>query len=233
MHLPYGDKSDAAIQQYSRSIVEFLQSKECSIVVIACNSASAVAGAYLAEVFPDVRFINVIDPVVAHLAEGPWSRIGLLGTRATVRSNAYGSRLAASNPTIGLQSLATPLLVPLIEDGFLGTSIARDVLKHYLTDPELTGVEALVPGCTHYPLLQESAEGVLGDVHWVDAPNIVAKQVALAYEEAGGSAGNKTEKGAEAADQLWYLSDKTPSFERLSNEVFELWVQWEELRLER
>ena len=238
LHLPYGDKSDAAIQEYSQSIVEFLVSKDCSIVVIACNSASAVAGAYLEEHFPEVRFINVIDPVVAYLAQGSWNRVGLLGTRATVRSNAYGARLAHSNPEIGLQSLATPLLVPLIEDGFLGTGIERDVLKHYLTDPALEGVEALVPGCTHYPLLQHSAESVLGEVHWVDAPNIVAREVARAYEEVNETARNK--KGIESPSavahrpgQLWYLSDRTPSFERLSKEVFQLQAGWEELRLGR
>ena len=74
--------------------------------------------------------------------------------------------------------MATPLLVPLIEDGFLGTGIDASVLAHYLKDPAMNGITSLVPGCTHYPLLEEAAASILSGVHWVDAPSIVAEAVA-------------------------------------------------------
>ena len=149
LHLPYGDKSDEAIVGYSMEIVQFLKDQGCGLIVIACNSASAAAGKALEERFPELTFVNVIDPVVDYLASLSPQRVGLLGTRATVRSGAYSEKLAAKNSEVELQALATPLLVPLIEDGFLGTGIDASVLAHYLKDPAMNGITSLVPGCTH------------------------------------------------------------------------------------
>ena len=217
LHLPYGDKSDAAIISYSTKIVSFLASEGCDLIVIACNSASAAAGKVLESEFPSLKFINVIDPVVAALASGPHRKIGLLGTRATVRSGAYSSKLAAVNPSVELCALATPLLVPLIEDGFLGTGIETQVLKHYLDDKILDGVQALVPGCTHYPLLEEAAASLLKGVDWIDAPALVAESVAVQCE-------NRNER---ASDTTFYLSDKTTSFLELATKTFGIMAHWD------
>jgi len=218
LHLPYGDKSDAAIQSYSTEIVSFLKNQGCDLIVIACNSASAAAGKVLEERFPELQFINVIDPVVEAVAGGKHQQVGLLGTRATVRSGAYARKLQAKNAQTQLKSLATPLLVPLIEDGFLGTGIEVQVLQHYLNDPVLDGIEALVPGCTHYPLLKEAAGSLLEGVAWIDAPAIVAQEVAKHC-----SAGVDGEK----SDTKFYLSDKTPSFLELAAKTFGIKAQWE------
>ena len=94
LHLPYGDKSDAAIQGYSIRIVQFLKDQGCDLIVIACNSASASAGKVLEGRFPELTFVNVIDPVVDYLAQLGKDKVGLLGTRATVRSEAYSLKLA-------------------------------------------------------------------------------------------------------------------------------------------
>jgi glutamate racemase len=113
LHLPYGDKSDEAIRSFSREIVWILrQAQGCDVIVIACNSASAAAGSMLEESFPDLTFINVIDPVVAALAVSAPRKTALLGTRATVRSGAYAKRLAAFKVPHELVALPTPLLVP-------------------------------------------------------------------------------------------------------------------------
>ena len=217
LHLPYGDKSDAAIISYSTKIVSFLASEGCDLIVIACNSASAAAGKVLEAEFPGLVFINVIDPVVAALASGPHEKVGLLGTRATVRSGAYPRKLAALNPSVALSALATPLLVPLIEDGFLGTGIETQVLKHYLDDKVLYGVQALVPGCTHYPLLEEAASSLLEGVDWIDAPALVADAVAAECEAMSAAA---------VVETKFYLSDKTPSFMELSTNTFGIKAQW-------
>lgn len=216
LHLPYGDKSDAAIISYSIKIVSFLQSEGCDLVVIACNSASAAAGKVLETEFPDLTFINVIDPVVTALADGPYKAVGLLGTRATVRSGAYPRKLKAMNPSINLCALATPLLVPLIEDGFVGSGIEFQVLKHYLDDPSLEGIEAVVPGCTHYPLLEDAASSLLEGVDWIDAPAIVAEAVALECK-------NPTR---EVSKTTFYLSDKTSSFMELAAKTFGIVADW-------
>jgi len=216
LHLPYGDKSDAAIISYSIKIVSFLQSEGCDLVVIACNSASAAAGKVLETEFPDLTFINVIDPVVTALANGPYKTVGLLGTRATVRRGAYPRKLEAMNPSINLCALATPLLVPLIEDGFVGSGIEFQVLKHYLDDPSLEGIEAVVPGCTHYPLLEDAASSLLEGVDWIDAPAIVAEAVALECK-------NSTR---ELSKTTFYLSDKTSSFMELAAKTFGIVADW-------
>jgi len=223
LHLPYGDKSDAAIQSYSIEIVTYLKAQGCDMIVIACNSASAAAGKVLEERFPELQFVNVIDPVVDFLAKGSHHHVGLLGTRATVRSGAYASKLSAKNENIQLKSLATPLLVPLIEDGFLGTGIEVQVLQHYLNDPVLDGVEALVPGCTHYPLLKDTASTILEGVTWIDAPTIVASEVAKYCN---------VSEAARSSETKFCLSDKTPSFLELAAKTFGIKAQWELSRLD-
>lgn len=217
LHLPYGDKSDSAIISYSTKIVSFLASEGCDLILIACNSASAAAGKVLEAQFPELVFINVIDPVVAALASGPHEKVGLLGTRATIRSGAYPRKLATLNPSVELCALATPLLVPLIEDGFLGTGIETQVVKHYLDDKVLNGVQALVPGCTHYPLLEQAAATLLEGVDWIDAPALVADAVAAECEAS--SAGAKV-------DTTFYLSDKTLIFMELATNTFGIKAQW-------
>ncbi len=215
LHLPYGDKSDEAIVGYSTEIVQFLKDQGCGLIVIACNSASAAAGKALEERFPELTFVNVIDPVVDYLASLSPQKVGLLGTRATVRSGAYSEKLAAKNSEVELQALATPLLVPLIEDGFLGTGIDASVLAHYLKDPAMNGITSLVPGCTHYPLLEEAATSLLKGVQWVDAPAIVAKEVAEHWSGEG------------SAEDIFYLSDRTDNFLRLAEKTFGIDADWE------
>lgn len=223
LHLPYGDKSDTAIQTYSAAIVAFLKEQGCSTIVIACNSASAAAGSFLEQEFPDLDFINVIDPVVQYLHMNSKARkVGLLGTRATVRSGAYASRLFARTQEVDLVSLSTPLLVPLIEDGFMGTGIEREVLKHYLADPKLEHIEALVPGCTHYPLLESCALELLKGVEWVDAPALVADEVVKRMAVLNVH---------REVEEDWFLSDKTESFLKMAQEVFGIYAEWQELRL--
>ncbi|MAZ97052.1 MAG: glutamate racemase [Flavobacteriales bacterium] len=219
LHLPYGDKSDRAIQGYSIKIVQFLKDQGCDLIVIACNSASASAGKELESRFPELTFINVIDPVVDYLAQLGINRVGLLGTRATVRSEAYSLKLAQKNSEVALYALATPLLVPLIEDGFLGTGIDSDVLAHYLNDSTLDGIQALVPGCTHYPLLKKTATAILKEVLWIDAPNIVAEEVAKHWNS------------NEIAEDTFYLSDRTDNFLTMAKKTFQIDAYWELVRL--
>ena len=222
LHLPYGDKSADAIIGYSMRIVTFLKEQGCELIVIACNSASAAAGTALEEAFPELRFVNVIDPVVESLAKGTHQHIGLLGTRATVRSGAYPERLHTLNPELRLESLSTPLLVPLIEDGFLGTGIDRSVLSHYLSHERLHGVQALVPGCTHYPLLKSLVRELKEEVQWVDAPAIVAEKVAALWAN-DRSLGTEETHGEVA----YFLSDKTESFLELAQSTFGIHAAWE------
>jgi glutamate racemase len=114
-------------------------------------------------------------------------------------------------------ALPTPLLVPLIEDGFLGTGIEESVLEHYLNDPSLKGIEAIVPGCTHYPLLREAAAKLRPGVDWIDAPAIVAEAVDSALDATVEGLGTTT----------YYLSDATPSFLAMASSTFGIKAHWE------
>ncbi len=119
-HLPYGDKSEAAIQAYSIKIADILLKKGCKVIVIACNSASSASYELLKEyVRKDAHIINVIDPMVDFITENySGKRIGLIGTKRTVQSGIYTRKIEESNHSILLESLATPLLAPMIEEGF-------------------------------------------------------------------------------------------------------------------
>ncbi len=164
-HLPYGDRSSTAIRSYSDRIVEWLVAKYAiKALVIACNSASASAGRYLAgrwgRRFP---VVNVIDPMVDHVVEMPGVRsVGVIGTRRTIRSGAYQRRFRRRRPDILIKAKATPLLAPMVEEGFFNNSISRSVIRSYLPPKWTMGLDVLVLGCTHYPLIHREIEDVVG-----------------------------------------------------------------------
>jgi glutamate racemase len=154
-HLPYGDKSEAAIQAYSVKIADVLRKKNCKVIVIACNSASSAAYELLKEYVRGVKIINVIDPMVALIAsQHSDSRIGLIGTKRTVQSGIYEKKLIELNCNVQLNSLATPLLAPMIEEGFFNNQISHEIIAQYLNDTQLKDIQALVLACTHYPLIK-------------------------------------------------------------------------------
>jgi glutamate racemase len=156
-HLPYGDKSEAAIQAYSIRIADILLQKGCKVIVIACNSASSAAYELLQEyVRRDTHIINVIDPMVNYVnANFANKHVGLIGTKRTVQSGVYAKKIQEANKGITLHSVATPLLAPMIEEGFFNNQISHEIIAQYLSDPELQNIEALILACTHYPLIKE------------------------------------------------------------------------------
>jgi glutamate racemase len=160
-HLPYGDKSEAAIQAYSIKIADVLLKKGCKVIVIACNSASSASYELLKEYVHDqAHIINVIDPMVEYVSTH-WAgrKVGLIGTKRTVQSGIYARKLKELCPSIELQSLATPLLAPMIEEGFYNSQISHEIIAQYLADPHLSSIDALILACTHYPLIEKEIKG--------------------------------------------------------------------------
>src|SRR5258708_2236027 len=177
-HLPYGDKSEAAIQAYSIKIANVLLMKNCKVIVIACNSASSAAYELLNEyVQRSVKVINVIDPMVNWVSENFHDcTIGLIGTKRTVQSGIYAKKIATSTRHITLHSLPTPLMVPMIEEGFFNNMISHDIIEAYLRDPQLENIKALILGCTHYPLIKkEISDFYKGNVVVLDSSEVVAR----------------------------------------------------------
>lgn len=155
-HLPYGDKSEAAIQAYSIKIADVLLKKGCKVIVIACNSASSAAYELLKEYVRSVKIINVIDPMV-NLVVNQYAekKVGMIGTKRTVQSGVYLRKIEEAKKSVNLHALATPLLAPMIEEGFFDNQISHEIIAQYLTDPELQNIEALILACTHYPLIKK------------------------------------------------------------------------------
>ena len=228
-HLPYGDKSTAAIQAYSVKICDVLLRQRCKLIVIACNSASAAAAELVREyVGSKARVLNVIDPLVTHVAAHYAGRpVGLIATRQTVSSNVYRKKLDALDRGIQLHALATPLLAPMIEDGFHDSSVSEEVIRSYLSQPELAGIEALLLGCTHYPLIRAQIETFYGGrVAVLDGGQVLAAQVRAALEEL-----NLLAPADFPPRHHFYVSDFTRSFEESTRLFFKRPVQLEHYRL--
>lgn len=223
-HLPYGDKSTAAIQAYAVKICDLLLKQHCKVILIACNSASAAAYELVKEyVGSKARVLNVIDPIVQHIGNTyPGRTIGLIGTKQTVGSNVYRKKVDELDLDIDLKSMATPLLAAMIEEGFFNDSISESVIHTYLSEPELKNIEGLILGCTHYPLIKRQIENFYeGQVDVLDASQIVAQHVKT-YLETHNLASEEL-----SADHRFYVSDFTRSFEESTRIFFKREVHLE------
>lgn len=158
-HLPYGDKSPELIQEYSANITRFLTGFGLKALIIACNTASAVAREVVVANAGEVPVFDVVRPA-AELAikSSKEKRIGVIGTRATIGSGIYTRTLEAMDPSLSVIEKPTPLLVPLIEEGWLHDSINREVIEAYLSDTGFYTIDTLILGCTHYPLIKDEIE---------------------------------------------------------------------------
>lgn len=209
-HLPYGDKSEAAIQAYSIKIADVLLMKGCKVIVIACNSASSAAYELLKEYVRSVKIINVIDPMVSLVLDKYAGRhVGLIGTKRTVQSGVYQRKIEEAREQISLHSLATPLLAPMIEEGFFDNKISHEIIGQYLNDPELQNIEALILACTHYPLIKkEINDFYTGKMTILDSSEVVARALKQHLEES-----KLLNPGIGPVSHQFLVSDYTTSFE--------------------
>lgn len=217
-HLPYGDKSAEAIIGYSKKITEFLLERNCKIIVIACNSASSVAYETVLEVVNNkVPVVNVIDPVVDYIHKKEYKRVGVIGTKRTIHSNVFQNRINALNFDVDVRSLATPLLAPMIESGFMDGKISKLVIKKYLENDMLMGIEALVLACTHYPLIKNEIEEFYQgkNVEAIATNEIVGKNVRVLLQSLDLAADRKSEMSHQ-----FFVSDYTKSFEQTTQLFF-------------
>jgi glutamate racemase len=217
--MPYGEKSIAALQAYSIKITEMLLKQPVKAIVIACNTASAAAFDLVREYVGSRALVtNVIDPTVSYLANTyPNRKVGLIGTRQTVQTNAYLKRLQAITNAVELHSLATPLLAPMIEEGFFNNTVSKEVINNYLSNPELEKIEALVLACTHYPLISPQITDFYQNqqVEVLDCSILVADYVAKALAE-----GQLLNTQAKKGKFRFFVSDYTRSFEASSRLFF-------------
>jgi glutamate racemase len=176
--LPYGGKSEATVQRYSLEIAAMLLEEKAKTVVVACNTASALALPQLEKSLP-VTVTGVILPGArAAIAKTRTGHVGVIGTRATIKSGAYERALRSLNPDVQVTARPCPLLVPLIEEGWLQNAITDEIIMQYLGPLVEQGIDTLVLGCTHYPLLRDAITRLLGDgVALVDSAENCASAV--------------------------------------------------------
>lgn len=216
-HFPYGDKSPAAIRHYAHHIIHFLLTFNCKVIVIACNSASAsLTEKHLMELNKKVPTINMIDPVVEKLKSGNEKIIGLIGTKRTVKSGVYKKKLNLFTAKKELKSLATPLLAPMIEEGFFNNNISRTIIDNYLSNARLKGIQSLVLACTHYPLIKNQVEEVVGNkIHIINPADLVALKLKDLLISS-----NQLNESVKKADNQFFVSDYTASFEKSARMFF-------------
>lgn len=162
--VPYGSKSKDTIIKYSKQIIRFLKTKEVKAIVIACNTASAFA---LDEIKSelDIPILGVVQPG-AFVAAGTSKngKIGIIGTEGTIGSKIYSHFIEELNSNIKVIGKACPLFVPLVEEGFfLDDPITKEIASRYLFELKSENIDTLILGCTHYPLIRETIQNVMGD----------------------------------------------------------------------
>ena len=227
-HLPYGDKSPASIRHYAARIAGFLLQRDCKLIVIACNTASAHALKTVQDVCgPKIPVVNVVDPVAKYVSKRfKTGKIGVIGTKGTISSRIYARKIKALNEELKVVSKATPVLAPMIEEGFFNNNISKAVVHDYLQHSSLKNIEALVLGCTHYPLIRNEVEDYYdGKVQIIDSAIAVAREVSAIL-------GRKRLKhsGRRAGDRF-YVSDYTASFERSTQQFFGERIKLKEKRI--
>ncbi|WP_028317688.1 glutamate racemase [Desulfobulbus elongatus] len=160
--MPYGPKSPAMITEYSHRNTEFLLRQGAKLIVIACNSAASTASTFLRSHYRQA-IIDVIFPAVAKAAAlSATGKIGIIGTRATINSGFYEQRLQEARPDCQVYSQACPLLVPLVEEGWLDRRETKMIVKKYLHPLRDKQIDTLILGCTHYPLLKKTIAPRIG-----------------------------------------------------------------------
>jgi len=182
--VPYGTKSSPTVIRYAHEAARFLLAQRVKLMVVACNTASAVAVDELIERY-QVPVIGVILPGAKRALEMTRNgRIGVVGTEGTIRSRAYERALQEFRPDIVVHTAACPLFVPIAEEGWSCHEVARLAAHEYLAPLLDKGIDTLVLGCTHYPLLKNTLQEVVGpDVQLVDSAQETAKAVKLRLEQ--------------------------------------------------
>lgn len=222
-HLPYGEKSEQAIKDYSLKIAEFLKKNNCKAIIIACNSASSTAYYHIKKNINSIPIYNVIDPIVSFISKKYFNKkIGVIGTKATIQSGIYENKILEKNSSLSVASLETPLLAPMIEEGFFNQEISSTIIKNYLNDKKLDKIDILVLACTHYPLIQNEIISFYNKIDVIDSSEIIADYI---HEELYKS---KLLNQANKTKFNFIISNFTESFSKSANVFFKENISLEE-----
>ena len=215
--VPYGSKSKDNIIRYSRQIINFLKTKNVKAIVIACNTASALALDVVREEI-DIPIIGVVEPGArAALEITQTKKIGVIGTEATIRSAMYEKIISGLDTRAKVIGKACPLFVPLVEEGFAKHKVTQEIIDYYLSSLLETDIDSLILGCTHYPLLRSSIREYVGDrIILVNPAYETAMDLKKLLEN---SNMENTGEGQEHAAYSFYVSDAADKFKQFANSI--------------
>ena len=213
--VPYGGRSASTIIRYARQDVAFLRTFDLKAIVIACGTVSTTALSLLERENP-IPLLGVVEPAAKAAVKATRSgRIGIVGTKATVRSGAYEAAIRQRMERASLTALACPLLVPLVEEGRVhpGDPVVERVVEEYFQPLKAEAVDTVVLGCTHYPLLKKMIGDFMGDeVHLVDSGKVTAQAAAAALDDLGLLNGKKA-----GGTARYFVSDTPDNFDELAH----------------
>ena len=212
--VPYGNRSRAIIRQYARQDAAFLLKQGVKAMVAACGTVSSVAGDLLSRELP-VPFTGVLEPTVrAALEATKAGRIGVVATEATIRSGSYAQLLKQFAPAVSVYSQSCPLFVPVVESGFMleHPDITKEIAETYLSGMRACGVDTVILGCTHYPILKPIIGEVVGEaVRLIDSGRETARRCRTLLEEHGLLAQRETPGAC-----TYYVSDRIDDFSKVA-----------------
>ena len=218
--VPYGSKSQNTIIRFSEQIIRFLKTKEVKAIVIACNTASALALDAVKDEF-DIPILGVVIPGARAAVEATKNRkVGVVGTEATVQSGMYTKVIQGMNPEITVIEKACPLFVPLVEEGFKEHQVTEEVIEYYLESMRSTDIDAMILGCTHYPLLRSKIRAYMGDKIQIVNPAYETAMDLKCLLEENDMANDGTE--GQHSNYSFYVSDAAEKFRKFANTVMPL-----------
>lgn len=210
-HLPYGSKSKESVIRFSLDIANFLQAQRVKIIVVACSTASSFALSSLREKI-EIPVIGVIEPGAQAAIDATRNfKIGIIGTEGTIKSRAFEEALRKIDKNVKVFSRACPLFVPLVEEGWLDEPETSQIAEKYLSPMKDEGIDTLILGCTHYPLLKELLSRIMGqEISLIDTAEATGKAVERKLREK-----NLLRKGSRKAVYKFFVSDDPEKFLQL------------------
>lgn len=214
--VPYGSKSKNTIIRFSEQIIRFLKTKQVKAIVIACNTASALALDAVRHEF-DVPIMGVVIPGARAAVEVTrQKKVGVAGTDATVRSGVYTRVIKGMNPEIEVVEKACPLFVPLVEEGFKEHVVTREIIEYYLESMKKSDIDTMILGCTHYPLLRSKIREYLGEeIEIVNPAYETAMDLKCLLEKRG----MQNDRSGMHSHYEFYVSDAAEKFRSFANTV--------------
>ncbi|MFH1076001.1 MAG: glutamate racemase [Pseudomonadota bacterium] len=225
---PYGPKSPTTVEQYAVEIVQWLLNNKARLIIVACNTASSVATKTLREKF-DAPIFEVVSPAAKLVIQNPnIRRVGVVGTRATINSGVYDALIKAERPEVKIYSKACPLLVPLVEEGWLKKPETKQIVKKYLYSLKLKQIDTLILGCTHYPILKNIIQAKVGKrVRIIDSSQAIGGTIAKFLKTS-----KELDAGLSKNGHLRVcVSDITEHFKQIACDILGVPIALEEVRL--